>query len=1114
MTTEDDDDIKALLHDKLEIGEARARIQRLLARTTPHPFVVEYDKLMNPKITQSAGKTGVVGVNPAFNRVARTSIDPSFNRELQLQRGKITEAWGDSDEPKIAAWRAPESAPQAPKYATEQYVRWNMFDKNGYCSAVSRLESHLVRRNNFIQDLTEELKKKDLSKFDTVWITKIASRFNPAGGASAEAMLTQNVDKEWSEIKKMTEEIRDVLVGTSFFEEYCQTIAMYRTPDDHKFIKAALTKILERESLPESHYLYSNPALFAKPYEINKIAALKKLVAWTISLLDEAQGCDQHQKFVHQQLAEATQEKAKLSAEIADKTGQLADLQAKLDRQAEKCQADYSQHAQEKAQLSAEIADKTRQLADLQEELDKQAEKCQADYNIASQQFANSMQEKAKLTADIADKTRQMEKCDADFKNAAQELAESTQENKSLRDGMRALQDDLAVLQKREARIRELEEQLDAAATAAEQFRFQLAQIKADLQASEEQREQLSAAKDECESRLAQNKGDLDANRESCAQLNERLSEAEDELATLRAQLASSAEKSGLQESVDEKEAEAESLREQIEQVELQRKALEDELLTTQGLQSANTAELLAAKNRTDELQADLDRTRKELDDAQQSRDAFKRDVDTMLSLATELRTNSDDEVLRSDLENLLIKYPALEPSIMTLQTCPGSDELQLEEERLRSELRAANDQIESLQIIKDQTEIAKAREDEANAKIQLLQAKLAEIEQAKITQPTPIKISEHAQSVLLEHVASSDDILLPYAQLVQKLSHCSIRLWYALGILYKDINVFPLLESAMQAEREMNRSPAPLAPVPADPPATTSFGAAVAGLLKGGHVDPLPAKTTRDLILQEKSITSTVLDPSTDPVKAAQKYMDTQFNIYRATRPSVQSTRAWMVQTQQDPTLYTRLSPKEQEAVWTFNRNMGRLQQSSQQVFSQLAARAQTGGDRAKIEALQKKTADMYAGQLSAVDLILTPQIIALYGVKVLRVALSYLALLAAVRIFERDYMRAVYANNDAPPNLMIFLGIFLGLDAAFNVIAMGALSLLPDIVSPRLIFVDYGLHLVCLGVLGLVIAAVMQSKKYFKYRVQGMQTIRAYQEMLIGAAAVLAVVPFGMFS
>jgi hypothetical protein len=150
---------------------------------------------------------------------------------------------------------------------------------------------------------------------------------------------------------------------------------------------------------------------------------------------------------------------------------------------------------------------------------------------------------------------------------------------------------------------------------------------------------------------------------------------------------------------------------------------------------------------------------------------------------------------------------------------------------------------------------------------------------------------------------------------------------------------------------------------------------------------------------------------------------------------------------------------------------------------------------------------------------LLTSGQMLALYGVKLVRVVLMITALAVTTRIFKPVYERAVYAEQTAPPNLLLMLGIFLGVDVAMNLalgLVLAAQAWLAGpagaIVDLTVIGVDYALTIVCLGVLGVLVGQLLQSKKYFKYRVDGRASIAAYRDVLLGAGAVLTAVPFGL--
>lgn len=165
-----------------------------------------------------------------------------------------------------------------------------------------------------------------------------------------------------------------------------------------------------------------------------------------------------------------------------------------------------------------------------------------------------------------------------------------------------------------------------------------------------------------------------------------------------------------------------------------------------------------------------------------------------------------------------------------------------------------------------------------------------------------------------------------------------------------------------------------------------------------------------------------------------------------------------------------------------------------------------------------------LFNNQYSVIDMIIDNQFMMLYAVKLLRIVFIYIALVVTVRVFDQMYMKAVYVQNQEPPSLLKMLGIFVAFDAALNLVFLLLILLLVfffknsgsefilDMSFVKSMVVDYAATLVIVVSLGAIVGAIIQRKKYFKYKVEGPRAIRAYQEVLLGVGAVVSVIPFSL--
>ena len=170
-----------------------------------------------------------------------------------------------------------------------------------------------------------------------------------------------------------------------------------------------------------------------------------------------------------------------------------------------------------------------------------------------------------------------------------------------------------------------------------------------------------------------------------------------------------------------------------------------------------------------------------------------------------------------------------------------------------------------------------------------------------------------------------------------------------------------------------------------------------------------------------------------------------------------------------------------------------------------------------------KEKLKKVYNNDITMLDIIMDNQFIALYVLKILQLGLIVGAIFLTEKIFSSMYMQKVYANNGDPPNLMIMLCIFVAIDFAFAlflVIVLYLVSLIAEkhglrnfIINNDLIkkfMIDYTCSTVLLFILLSIITVYLQSKKYFRYKTEGLRAIRAFGDMAISIAPVILLVPF----
>lgn len=164
-----------------------------------------------------------------------------------------------------------------------------------------------------------------------------------------------------------------------------------------------------------------------------------------------------------------------------------------------------------------------------------------------------------------------------------------------------------------------------------------------------------------------------------------------------------------------------------------------------------------------------------------------------------------------------------------------------------------------------------------------------------------------------------------------------------------------------------------------------------------------------------------------------------------------------------------------------------------------------------------------LYENSVSIMDVIMDTQFFAMYVLKALRIACVYASLILVQRLFEEMYIKTVYTDGKPPPSLARMIFLFVGVELVFNVFILVALGFLivlainiPGFVVDTVLVgkyvVDYALTTIIIVALGLVVARVVQRKKYFKYKLEGLRAVRAFRDMMFAIAAVVILFPMFM--
>lgn len=170
----------------------------------------------------------------------------------------------------------------------------------------------------------------------------------------------------------------------------------------------------------------------------------------------------------------------------------------------------------------------------------------------------------------------------------------------------------------------------------------------------------------------------------------------------------------------------------------------------------------------------------------------------------------------------------------------------------------------------------------------------------------------------------------------------------------------------------------------------------------------------------------------------------------------------------------------------------------------------------------VRSKISSLYDIDYNIMDIIMDSRFMAVYVLKIVHYMILIGSLYLTEKIFSEMYMKQVYAENHDPPNILIMLGILIAIDAGFLLFLITVLLLLKYIFSsPSNDFIitnelittfikDYVVYMVLVGSLAAIIGQIIQNKKYFKYKTEGLRGIRAFKEIFLSLAGVLLVVPY----
>lgn len=172
------------------------------------------------------------------------------------------------------------------------------------------------------------------------------------------------------------------------------------------------------------------------------------------------------------------------------------------------------------------------------------------------------------------------------------------------------------------------------------------------------------------------------------------------------------------------------------------------------------------------------------------------------------------------------------------------------------------------------------------------------------------------------------------------------------------------------------------------------------------------------------------------------------------------------------------------------------------------------------KLSKSREKLYALYNNKVSIMD-TLNQTFVAVYLLKVVRLGFAFFAMYTASKILQQQYVNNVFANNQDPPDLRLFLIYYWGIELIFIIGLMIFLVLLKFLFDRQGDFIingylimkftqDYIISSVLILILGIIIASVIMQKKYFKYKTDGLRAIRANQDILFYVVLVINFIPF----
>ena len=140
-------------------------------------------------------------------------------------------------------------------------------------------------------------------------------------------------------------------------------------------------------------------------------------------------------------------------------------------------------------------------------------------------------------------------------------------------------------------------------------------------------------------------------------------------------------------------------------------------------------------------------------------------------------------------------------------------------------------------------------------------------------------------------------------------------------------------------------------------------------------------------------------------------------------------------------------------------------------------------------------------------------------YGLKILKLGSVFISANISANYMSQVYMEKVLVNQENPQPLVNFVWMFLLIDIIVTVFILALAYISGTFLNSNmtkvisLLGIDATVTLLNIAIFGSIVATVMNNKKFFMYKDDGLRAIRALKEIMIYFGIVFCLVPVFMF-